>query len=135
MQKPAVVVSHLFTGPDGKTHDPARWLWIIGIIAFLAFAGYELYRSGRFDMTNFGIAYATLLGGGAAGVKIKESTEPRASLAEDVGDRPDPAPQFFAPSRAPAYTPTPYSPAKFADPMIAHPTMAPVTYDPSKPPE
>jgi hypothetical protein len=72
------IVSDLFTGPDGKTHDPARWLWIIGVVAFLGFSGFQIYKSGVFDMVNFGVAFGTLLGSGAAGVKIKESTEPKA---------------------------------------------------------
>jgi hypothetical protein len=71
------IFNDLFTGIDGKTHDPSRWLWIIGIVCFLSFAGYEVYKNGHFDMTNFGIAYSALLGGGAAAVKIKETTEPK----------------------------------------------------------
>jgi len=77
MDKLSKILGDLFTGPDGKTHDPARWLWILGIVAFVAFAGFEVYKSGKFDMLNFGIAYGTLLGSGAAGVKIKETTEPK----------------------------------------------------------
>ena len=65
-----------FTGPDGETYDPARMLWISGVVAFLFFVGHEVYRSDKFDMVNFAIAYGTLLAAGAAGVKIKETTEP-----------------------------------------------------------
>lgn len=119
MNRAGQAIRELFTGPDGETHDPARWLWILGIVAFLAFAGYELYRSGRFDMMNFGLAYATLLGGGAAGVKIKESTEPKANSFS--------AP-ILPPYNPPRYTPTKTGPA-------SHPTMSPPTYDPSVPPE
>lgn len=71
------IIKDLFTGIDGETHDPARWLWIIGVVCFLGFAGYQVYKSGAFDLVNFSIAYGTLLGSGAAGVKIKESTEPK----------------------------------------------------------
>lgn len=69
---------HLLTGPDGETYDPARVLWIIGCVTFLAFAGYSIHKTGTFDMVNFGIAYGGLLAAGAAGVKIKETTEPPA---------------------------------------------------------
>jgi hypothetical protein len=88
------ILNDVFTGPDGKTHDPARWLWIIGILAFLGFCGYEvIYRSGKFDMESFGLAYSALLGGGAAGVKIKESTEPTGTdSSEDDDDPPLPKP-------------------------------------------
>ncbi len=70
------IVKDCFTGPDGVTYDPARTLWIIGIVAFLAFTGHEVYANGKFSMTDFGLAYAGLLAAGAAGVKVKESTEP-----------------------------------------------------------
>jgi hypothetical protein len=76
------IIKHLFTGPDGKTHDPARWLWIIGVVVFIGFTGYEVYKSGHFNMADFGLAYTGLLAGGAAGCKIKESTEP-AAISED----------------------------------------------------
>lgn len=68
---------HLFTGIDGVTYDPARALWIVGIVSFLVFAGYEVWNTKHFDMVNFSVAYGTLLAAGAAGVKIKESTEPK----------------------------------------------------------
>ena len=74
----ARIMTDLVTGPDGITHDPSRWLWIIGISVFVIFVGYSVYKTGVFDMANFGIAYSALLGSGAAAVKIKESTEPPA---------------------------------------------------------
>jgi len=70
------IIKDWFTGPDGVTHDPARGLWILGMVVFLCFSGWEVWRTGNFDMINFGIAYGSLLAAGAAGVKIKESTEP-----------------------------------------------------------
>jgi hypothetical protein len=84
------IIGDLFTGPDGKTHDPARWLWIIGVIAFLGFSGFQIYKSGAFDMVNFGVAFGTLLGSGAAGVKIKESTEPKGTDTPPTPPDPDP---------------------------------------------
>jgi len=72
-----MMINDLFTGTDGVTHDPARWLWIIGVIAFLALSVFQVYKTGAFDMASFGLAYSGLLAGGAAGVKIKESTEPK----------------------------------------------------------
>ena len=72
------ITNDWFTGPDGKTHDPARALWILGMVVFLVFVGIDVYNSKKFDMVNFGLAYGGLLAAGAAGVKIKESTEPKA---------------------------------------------------------
>lgn len=73
------ILTHILTGPDGVTYDPARVLWIFGILCFLCFTGYEVYKKETFDMANYGIAYGALLAAGAAGVKIKESTEPLAT--------------------------------------------------------
>lgn len=72
-------IKHIITGADNQTVDVARVLWIVGVLAFLGFAGYEVYKSGHFDMTNFALSYSGLLTAGAAGVKIKESTEPTAT--------------------------------------------------------
>lgn len=79
------IIKDLFTGPDGETFDPARMLWIGGILFFLAFTGHEVYTTNKFDMVNFGIAYGGLLAAGAAGCKIKESNEPKPKT--------DPAPE------------------------------------------
>lgn len=69
---------NIITGIDNSTVDVARVLWIVGILSFLGFAGYQVYKSGSFDMVNYALAYSGLLAGGAAGVKIKASTEPAA---------------------------------------------------------
>jgi len=69
---------HVLTGIDGQTYDPARVLWVVGVLAFLVFAGWELVRSGKFDMLNFATGYGLMLASGAAGVKIKETSEPKA---------------------------------------------------------
>jgi hypothetical protein len=67
---------HMVTGIDNQTVDVARVLWIIGALSFLGLSAYDIYRSGSFDMVNYAMAYSGLLAGGAAGVKIKASTEP-----------------------------------------------------------
>jgi hypothetical protein len=74
------IIKDWFTGPDGESYDPARFLWVLGIITFLIFTGHEVYRSDKFDMVNFALAYGGLLAAGAAGVKIKETTEPKAKV-------------------------------------------------------
>lgn len=71
------MIKHCLTGIDGETYDPARVLWIVGIFCFLCLTGYEVYNTKKFDMVNFGLAYSGLLAGGAAGVRIKSTTEPQ----------------------------------------------------------
>lgn len=70
-------LKHCLTGIDNQTFDPARVLWVVGILSFLGFAGWEVYRSSHFDMTNFATAYGVLLASGAGAVKLKESSEPK----------------------------------------------------------
>jgi hypothetical protein len=69
-------LKHIITGADNQTVDVARVLWIVGVLAFLCFSGFEVYKSGQFNMSDFSLAYGGLLAAGAAGVKIKESSEP-----------------------------------------------------------
>jgi hypothetical protein len=69
-------LKHILTGIDGETFDPARILWVLGVVSFLGFTGYEVWKTGHFDMVNFGVAYGGLLAAGAAGVRIKADTEP-----------------------------------------------------------
>ena len=69
-------VNDCITGKDGKTVDPARVLWILGVLSFLIFIGHHVYKTGEFNMTDYGMAYGALLAAGGFGVKIKESTEP-----------------------------------------------------------
>jgi hypothetical protein len=71
-------LKHMITGIDNQTIDVARVLLIVGVLSFLSFTGYEVYKSGHFNMTDFALSYGGLLATGAAGVKIKESTEPAA---------------------------------------------------------
>ena len=69
-------IKQLITGIDNQTVDVARVLWVVGVIAFLGLTGFQVYKTGAFDMVNYSMAYSGLLAGGAAGVKIKASTEP-----------------------------------------------------------
>jgi hypothetical protein len=70
------VINDWLTGIDGITFDPARAAWLLGIVAFLCFVGYNVYKTGQFDMVNYGLAYGSLLAAGAAGIRIKSMTEP-----------------------------------------------------------
>ena len=70
-------LKHIITGADNETVDVARVLWIVGVVAFLCFTGFEVYKSGHFNMADYSLAYSGLLAAGAAGVKIKESAEPK----------------------------------------------------------
>ena len=65
------------TGPDGKTIDPARWLGILTVLSYLAGAMYVAFSTEKFDLQNFGIGAAAVLGAFGAAVAFKAGTEPR----------------------------------------------------------
>jgi ABC-type uncharacterized transport system permease subunit len=69
-------LKHIITDADNQTVDIARVLWIVGVLVFLGLTSYEGCKSGHFNMGDFALAYSGLLTAGAAGVKIKASTEP-----------------------------------------------------------
>lgn len=70
-------INDMLTGLDGETIDPARVLWILGVVVFLAGAVVMMVQN-KYDMQTYGIGLAAVLGGGAFGVKVKESSEPPA---------------------------------------------------------
>lgn len=70
-------IKDCLTGPDGITYDPSRFLWILGTLSFMFFTGYDIYKTNIFNMQAFSFAFSALLVAGAAGVKVKESTEPQ----------------------------------------------------------
>ena len=72
-------VKHMITGPDGETVDPARVLWILGTMLFLFGESVTIFK-GTWNGQTYGIGLAAVLGGGALGVKAKESTEPKGTL-------------------------------------------------------
>jgi len=76
------VIKDWFTGIDGETYDPARFLWFVGVVVFLIFTSITIHNGEKFDMVNFALAYSSVLAAGAAGVRIKQDSEPPA--AKDV---------------------------------------------------
>jgi hypothetical protein len=71
------VMNDWFTGPDGETHDPARFLWFLGVLALLVYTGFDIARHDKLNLEEFAFAYSSLLAAGAAGVRIKETSEPK----------------------------------------------------------
>ena len=75
-------LTHLFTTSDNTTFDLGRILWAkMG----LAFVGLSVWfygmGHGSFDPVAWSAGAAGILAGGAANLKIKQSTEPGASNA------------------------------------------------------
>jgi hypothetical protein len=72
------------TGIDGATFDPARVLWIVGVITFLVLSVHTTYTLGKaFDYQSFGIGLGAVLAGGGFAVNVKASTEPKKAVVVD----------------------------------------------------
>lgn len=67
---------HAFTGVDNQTADLGR---ILLALFCLALIGQDVWATlhGTFDVTKSATAYAALLVGGCAGIRIKADTEPK----------------------------------------------------------
>lgn len=68
-------VVDITTEKDGKTADPARIMWNIGNLVFFSLSIWQCYKHGQFDYQGYAIAFAAIQAGGAAAVKLKETTE------------------------------------------------------------
>lgn len=72
------IINDCLTGLNGVTVDPARLLLFVGGLGFIAFSGYHVWRNHIFDPIGYGTGLGGLIAGGGAGIKIKETTEPKA---------------------------------------------------------
>lgn len=70
-------IMHMLTGIDGETYAVSRVLWVLGALVFLGLTIFVVIHTGTFNFTEFGLALASILGGGGAGVKLTETTEPK----------------------------------------------------------
>jgi len=69
-------LTHLVTGKDNKTHDIGRWTWLIGFIAVICIAAYEVLQAKSISLTEFAEALGIVSGAGGAAVAMKQNSEP-----------------------------------------------------------
>jgi hypothetical protein len=69
-------ITDCLTGKDNRTFDAARILWALGGVAFILYAGWDVFRTSHFAAQDFGIGFGGILSGGGAGVGLKAKTEP-----------------------------------------------------------
>jgi hypothetical protein len=70
------VLTQLFTGKDGITHDLGRWGAAASFLTGLGLQIYAVMKGAAFDMQNFGLGIGALSAGVGAMLKLKETTEP-----------------------------------------------------------
>lgn len=71
------ILNDLLTGADNKTHDIARWSWMISLFAVMFAAGYELVHNAMPSIKDFAEAVSIISGAHGAAVMLKKDTEPK----------------------------------------------------------
>ena len=71
------IINDLLTGADNKTHDIARWSWMISLFAVTLGAGYEIANSAIPSLRDFAESVGIIAGAHGAAVMLKKDTEPK----------------------------------------------------------
>jgi hypothetical protein len=66
---------HLLTGKDNQTYDIGRVTWLIGIVAVVALAGYEVMHT-SVSLRELAESLGIVSGAGGASVMMKKDAEP-----------------------------------------------------------
>jgi len=69
------ILKQLLTGKDNATYDIGRVTWLLGTIAVIALAGYEVVRD-NINLRELAEALGIVSGASGASVMMKSKTEP-----------------------------------------------------------
>jgi hypothetical protein len=67
---------HLLTGKDNQTYDIGRVTWLLGLIAVIALAAYEVMHT-SVSLRELAESLGIVSGAGGASVMMKKDTEPQ----------------------------------------------------------
>lgn len=70
------ILKQLLTGKDNATYDLARVTWLLGFIAVIGLAGYEVVH-GAVNLRELAEALGIVSGAGGASAMMKKDTEPQ----------------------------------------------------------
>ena len=70
------VFKQLLTGKDNETYDIGRVTWLVGFIAIIVIAGFEVMRS-TISLRELAEALGIVSGAGGASVMMKKDAEPQ----------------------------------------------------------
>ena len=71
------ILNDLLTGVDNKTHDTARWSWMLSLFAIILGSGYELAHSVAPSLRDFAESVGIIAGAHGAAVMLKKDSEPK----------------------------------------------------------
>jgi hypothetical protein len=70
------ILKQLLTGKDNQTYDIGRVTWLLGTMAVIALAGYEVMRD-NINLRELAEALGIVSGAGGAATMMKKDTEPQ----------------------------------------------------------
>lgn len=70
------ILNHLLTGKDNKTYDIARCAWMVGFIAIIFMAGYEIFTHQHVDLKELAESLGIISGAHGAAIFAKQNSEP-----------------------------------------------------------
>ena len=70
------ILKQLLTGKDNATYDIGRVTWLLGTVAVIALAGYEVVRN-NVNLRELAEALGIVSGAGGAATMMKKDTEPQ----------------------------------------------------------
>ena len=71
------ILKQLLTGKDNQTHDIARWSWMLGFIAVICIAVYEVMQARQVSLLELAEALGVVSGASGASLMMKKDTEPQ----------------------------------------------------------
>ena len=71
------ILKQLLTGKDNQTHDIARWSWMLGFIAVICIAIYEVMQARQVSLLELAEALGVVSGASGASVMMKKDAEPQ----------------------------------------------------------
>lgn len=69
------ILKQLLTGKDNQTYDLGRVSWLVGMVAIIALAGYEVMHS-TISLRELAESLGIVSAAGGASVAMKSKTEP-----------------------------------------------------------
>jgi hypothetical protein len=71
------ILNDILTGRDNKTHDIARWSWVLSFFAILFASGYELIQGNPPSLRDFAEAVGIISGAHGGAMLMKKDSEPK----------------------------------------------------------
>ena len=70
------VLNDLLTGKDNKTHDIARWSWMVTTLTVMAGVIWDAYSAGAIQLKDFAESIGIIAGAHGATIMMKKDAEP-----------------------------------------------------------